>query len=414
MDDGTLDGVTVETLEPTAVDPTRAATLPPGARIGSYVIERKLGGGGGGSVYKARHELLDRPVALKLLQNEQPNMTERFIREARAVNQIRHPNIVDVFDFGHLGSRPFYAMELLEGHDLHRLIALQGRFTPRELLELLEPVLSAVQAAHECGYVHRDLKASNIMVCQKGEQRTVKLLDFGIAKALGGPEGHKGLTGPGEMLGTPPCMAPEQIRCEAIDCRADIYALGALIFHMLTGELPFGSADRSQVIVHHLTTPPPRPSDLVASAACLDEVVLRCMQKKPAQRYASAAALWAALKEAVGEVVPRPQAAEEALPRIAVVVRVHLTAEAEAEADARRDASEVMDVAEDALVRAGLTLTYGTASSLRAVTDERDPGARERVERAVEALRAELPARNNPHPGVRFELQVTSADDATR
>ena len=166
----------------------------PGTFAGSYVLKRELASGGGGTVYEAQHRLLGRRAAVKVLRRElagSPQMVARFLREALAVNMIKHPNIVDIYEFGELpDGRPFYVMELLEGTDLRSVLHDQGRISPPEVLEYLEPVCSALEAAHARGIVHRDLKASNIFIAatsngdNSAPKRVVKLLDFGIAKLL--------------------------------------------------------------------------------------------------------------------------------------------------------------------------------------------------------------------------------------
>src|SRR5438552_9506713 len=200
--------------------------LRPGTMAGAYVLERSLASGGGGTVYEARHRLLGRLAAVKVLRRElasSPRMVARFLREALAVNLIKHPNIVDIYEFGEMpDGRPFYVMELLEGTDLRTLLNERGRFTPTEVYEILEPVCSALQAAHDQGIVHRDLKASNILIMTQADKRVVKLLDFGIAKLMHRDAGEAGLTVVGTRLGTSYTMAPEQIRGDAVDPRTDI------------------------------------------------------------------------------------------------------------------------------------------------------------------------------------------------
>src|SRR4029453_12657554 len=154
----------------------------PGTLVGSYLIHSTLGSGGGGQVYRAEHRLLGRSVAIKVLHAENAGSHEglaRFVREARVVNMIRHPAIVDIFEFGELpDGRPFFVMELLEGADVNRMISSQGRFTPHGMREIIPQVCSALDAAHAAGVVHRDLKANNVNVTLKDGRCVVKLLDF--------------------------------------------------------------------------------------------------------------------------------------------------------------------------------------------------------------------------------------------
>ena len=215
-----------------------------------------------------------------------PQMVARFVQEARAVNMIKHPNIVDIFEFDELpDGRPFYVMELLEGIDLRSILNERGRFPPGEVLEILEPVCSALQAAHDLGIVHRDLKASNIFIGNVGGKRVVKLLDFGIAKLMHPDAGEGGLTVVGTRLGTSYTMAPEQIRGDGVDARTDIYALGVVLYHLLTGQYPFRAETMTDIERQHLEAPPPRPSQVAPVPPALDAVVLRCMEKTAERRF---------------------------------------------------------------------------------------------------------------------------------
>jgi serine/threonine protein kinase len=281
--------------------------LEEGDRLGDYRIEHAIGEGGGGLVYAARHNKTGRAVAIKVLRSEMVLLTKmvtRFVREAEAVNRIKHPNIVEMLEFGELQpGRPYYVMELLEGMDLGRYLRTHGRFSAHRCLKLMEPVLSAVAAAHKAGIVHRDIKASNIFVAQKAGQHTIKLLDFGIAKDTNPEPGKEGLTEPGARLGTASNMAPEQIRCERTDQRTDIYALGVVLFQLLTGHYPFEAEDPLQMTWLHLTSPAPQPSLLVARIPkALDAVILKCLEKKPENRFQSAEELLVALRAAVAAV----------------------------------------------------------------------------------------------------------------
>src|SRR4029079_5656519 len=195
--------------------------LKPGTLCGAYVLKRELASCGGGTVYEAHHRILGRKAAVKVLRRQlaaSPQMVARFVQEARAVNMIKHPAIVDIFEFDDLpDGRPFYVMELLEGIDLRSILTERGRFPRGAVLETLDTVCSALQAAHDLGIVHRDLKASNIFIATGGEKRVVKLLDFGIAKLMRPEGGEGGLTVVGTRLGTSYTMAPEQIRGDAVD-----------------------------------------------------------------------------------------------------------------------------------------------------------------------------------------------------
>ena len=283
----------------------RSEDFAPGSRIGDYVVERLIARGGCGNVYAAEHTVLGRRAALKILRRDLSNAADavnRFVREARAVNAIQHPNIVDIYEFGRLpDGRPYHVMELIEGDDLEAVLRNEGPFSPARALEVLRPICGAVAAAHAMGVIHRDLKASNIILGTRSGQPVVKLLDFGIAKLIDRSAiGVTTSTPIGQHIGTPYAMAPEQIRGVAVDARTDVYALGVLLFQLLTGRVPFPGDDNSEVERMHLMEDPPPPSKYVDVPAAIDAVVLRCMEKQPELRYPSADALLSALEEAVG------------------------------------------------------------------------------------------------------------------
>jgi serine/threonine-protein kinase len=276
----------------------------PGSRIGDYVVERLIAHGGCGHVYAAEHTVLGRRAALKVLRRDLATAQDavtRFVREARAVNAIRHPNIVDIYEFGRLpDGRPYHVMELLEGDELEAVLRDQGPFSPKKALEVLRPVCSAVDAAHAMGVIHRDLKASNVVLGVRNGQPLVKLLDFGIAKLIDRSAiGVTTSTPIGQHIGTPYAMAPEQIRGTAVDARTDVYALGVLLFQLLTGRVPFPGDDNSEIERMHLQEEPPKPSRYVDVPPAVDAVVLRCMEKAPERRYPSAREFLAALEAAV-------------------------------------------------------------------------------------------------------------------
>ena len=235
-------------------------------------IQGLLARGGMGAVYRATQKKLARPVALKVLDREiaaRPGFTERFEREARALAQLTHPNIVTVHEHGTSGPFTWLVMEFVEGASLRRLIA-QRSVSPREALAIVVQVCDALQFAHDHGVVHRDIKPENILVDLRGR---VKILDFGLAKVLG--QGGALLTRTSQVMGTPHYMAPEQWeRPFEVDHRADIFALGVVLYELLTGELPIGRF-----------APPSRK---VALDVRLDGVVLRTLEKEPELRYQQA------------------------------------------------------------------------------------------------------------------------------
>lgn len=234
-----------------------------------------LGVGGMGSVFRARDRRHARDVAVKVLSRElagDPAFEERFDREARALGQLDHPNIVRVFESGRRGPWLFLVMEYVDGVDLRRWMDLGG-FTSETALELLPSLCEALRHAHERGIVHRDIKPENILIDEEG---VVKLADFGLAKVAG--EADWGVTRTNQALGTVHYMAPEQLDgASGVDHRADIFSLGVVVYEMLTGELPHGSFEL--------------PSEKEPSLSGMDAVVLRSMERDPAKRYQSAAEL---------------------------------------------------------------------------------------------------------------------------
>jgi serine/threonine-protein kinase len=338
----------------------------PGTAAGAYLLTRELASGGGGTVYEARHKLLGRKAAVKILRRElaaSPQMVARFLREALAVNMIKHPSIVDIYEFGELpDGRPFYVMELLEGHDLRKLLTERGRFPPEEVLQILGPVCSALEAAHAQGIVHRDLKASNIHIVNNNGKREVKLLDFGIAKLMQPENAEAGLTMVGTRLGTSYTMAPEQIRGDGVDPRTDIYALGVVTYHLLTGQYPFRAETMTDIERQHLESPPPRPSHAARVPPALDGVVLRAMDKNPDRRFPTVKAFFQALEDAVGT---KSAVAETRARAAAIYVEVRMSESADADSDEiLDDSSAVLDAAEQSFRAAGLLLPLQTGNAI--------------------------------------------------
>jgi serine/threonine-protein kinase len=401
-----------------AVDPD---ALKPGTTAGAYVLKKELASGGGGTVYEAQHRILGRRAAVKVLRRQlaaSAQMNARFLQEARAVNMIKHPNIVDILDFGDLpDGRPFYVMELLEGIDLRSILTERGRFPPAEVLEILEPVCSALQAAHDLGIVHRDLKASNIFIGSVGDKRVVKLLDFGIAKLMRPEGGEGGLTVVGTRLGTSYTMAPEQIRGDAIDPRTDIYALGVVLYHLLTGQYPFRAETMTDIERQHLEAPAPRPSQAAPVSPALDAVVLRCMEKTAERRYPSARAFIEALREAIGT---KTEAVEMPVTAAAIFVEIRIADGADAESDeVLDDTSAILDATEHTFRAAGLTLPLQTGSAIigaRVLSADAGKAADEgaAVVGVASALCDELAGRDSVNQAVHVNISVHVAPAMVR
>ena len=259
-------------------------------RIPGYEVEALLGRGGMGVVYKARHRRLNRPVALKMLlagAYAGPTERARFQREAEAVASLRHANIVQVYDVGDHQGWPYFTMELLEGGSLAQALAAR-RSRPTRRPRSLATLAEAVQVAHRAGIVHRDLKPANILLTADG---TPKVADFGLARHF---DGEPALTLSGDRMGTPSYMAPEQVigKASTIGPAADIYALGALLYEMLTGRPPFRgetAAETERQVVAEEPVPPGRLNPKVPRD--LETICLKCLHKDPQRRYADAGAL---------------------------------------------------------------------------------------------------------------------------
>ena len=265
-----------------------AADLKPGDMVGEYRVDQQIGEGGMGRVYCATHPVIAKRAAIKILHPElsvNREAVERFVQEARSVNQIGHPNIVDIFSFGTLpDGRCYFVMEWLRGESLRDRLR-RVRVPLAEALAFIETIAVALEAAHEKGIVHRDLKPDNVFLCEvKGTLPNVKLLDFGIAKLVGG-DARSERTRTGNLLGTPAYMSPEQARGQAVDHRTDIYALGCVAYEMFTGWLPFPADNAADMIAKHLFEHPPSAlfrNPLVPSE--LDALVQHMLAKDPNAR----------------------------------------------------------------------------------------------------------------------------------
>jgi serine/threonine-protein kinase len=301
------------------LEPEQASELKQVGKVlaGKYRLDAYLSRGGMGAVYRGTHVMLDRPVAVKLINPglvSSPDIVRRFQREARAVTHLKHPNIVEVYDLGQADDGTLYiAMELVQGESLSAMIKAHGALTAHRIVTILSQVVSALGVAHRNNIVHRDLKPHNIMVSQDATGHDfAKLLDFGIAKSFE-IDAHTQLTTDGMTLGTPAYMSPEQASGTEVDARSDIYALGVILYEMLIGEVPFSDPSPPAVLVKQLSEAPMPPSrrrlEMKINAA-LEAIALKCLEKDKAARYQTADELAAALAAApVEQPVFDPNAA---------------------------------------------------------------------------------------------------------
>jgi len=270
-----------------------------GGRLGAYALEAIIAEGGFGSVFRAAGGPRG-AAAVKLLHAElagSPEALARFAREVKVLRRVRHPGIAEVLEVGRADDgRPWFAMELLDGVDLEAHVAARGRLTPSAALAILGPICDALACAHDAGVIHRDIKASNVFLAADGR---VVLLDFGIAK-LSDPGIGGGLTLSRQALGTPSAMAPEQVAGREATERTDVYALGALLFHMLVGEPPFADSSPTVMQYLHCHARRPRPSARASLPVAIDDIVTTAMSIEADRRYGGARELLSACRAAFG------------------------------------------------------------------------------------------------------------------
>ncbi|MCB9542141.1 MAG: protein kinase [Myxococcales bacterium] len=271
-----------------------------------YRVEARIGRGGFGAVYRATHLGLDRPVALKVMHGDGgDDLGQRFRREARLQASLRHPVCVIVFDYGEDDGDPWLVQEFVTGHELKAVLAAEGRLPPERAVAITCRLLEGLAAAHDSGIVHRDIKPSNIMLVRDGDREDVRLLDFGIARAMA--EEETSLTSPGQVIGTARYIAPEQARGEPPAPASDLYSVGVVLHQMLAGAPPFPAFDMREAVIAHLTLdPPPLPADVPPKLAA---VVAQALAKHPADRPPSAAAMIDRLRAAMRPPAAPPPAA---------------------------------------------------------------------------------------------------------
>ena len=274
------------------------------SQLGQYTLEEKLGEGGMGAVYRARHALLRRPTAVKLLPLEKAGEANvrRFEREVQLTAELSHPNTVSIFDYGRTPDGVFYyAMEYLEGLDLETLVRADGAQPAARALHVLKQVTGALAEAHGRGLIHRDVKPANIILCERGGVPDVaKVVDFGLVKHVEGGFGDPGLTRADAIAGTPLYISPEALTApETVDARADLYGLGAVAYFLLTGQPVFQGRTVVEIASHHLHTRPTPPSERLGSPVPrqFEATVLACLEKDKERRPRDAHALLRALSE---------------------------------------------------------------------------------------------------------------------
>ncbi|MGH9711450.1 MAG: protein kinase domain-containing protein, partial [Candidatus Acidiferrales bacterium] len=288
--------------------------LEPGDELGErYRIEGLLGQGGMGRVYKAYDKELDRTIALKVLQPEltsDPNAMQRFKQELLLASRISHKNILRIHDLGEADGVKFISMAYVEGEDLHHLLRAHGRLPAERAQKIAEQLCEALDAAHSEGVVHRDLKPQNILM---GKDDHVYVSDFGLAKSL--ESSSAGMTRTGQFLGTPRYMAPEQVEAKPVDHRTDLYALGLILFEMVTGEDAFKGDSTLQIMYRRVKEKPPNPKQLNPEVPDnLARVTLRCLEREPARRYPNAKEILADLQS--GRATPAGRGVQIALPQL--------------------------------------------------------------------------------------------------
>jgi serine/threonine-protein kinase len=294
-------------------EPPPAGTVDPyiGATIdGRYFVEAQLGEGGMGVVYRCRHTIIDKKVAMKVLRADMARneeVTERFLNEARSASSIGNPHIIDISDFGRLpDGATYFIMEFLTGTPLAELAEAREPIDPARAGHIGLQLTEGLSAAHESGIIHRDLKPDNIYLVTQGSQEDfVKILDFGIAKAS---SSNSKLTQAGQVFGTPHYMSPEQASGSEVDLRSDIYAVGVILYELTTGRLPFDADNFMAILTQHMYKAPVPPSQIeglqYGLPPGLEDVILRCMAKEPGERFQSMGELGEDLKHVFAGTLP--------------------------------------------------------------------------------------------------------------
>src|SRR3954454_2530380 len=283
--------------------------LSAGDEFAGYRVEQHLGRGGMGVLYLALEPGLERRVALKLIAPEAASddvFARRFAEESKIAASIEHPNVVPIYAAGEEAGVPFIAMRYVAGADLAKRLTREGRLAPATAVELIAQIGNGLDAIHAAGLIHRDVKPANVLLAGDAGTEHAYITDFGVARNVAT---ESGLTQTGRFVGTLDYVAPEQISGAPIDARADVYALGCLLFKLLTGEVPFPKEGEAARLYAHLHDPPPAPSLYVPEVPmALDDVVARAMSKDPEERYPSAGGLGGSARAALsGDSVAVPE-----------------------------------------------------------------------------------------------------------
>ncbi len=388
--------------------------------IDGYAILDEIAQGGFGVVLRARHISSGQIVAIKVLHAElvgSHDIILRFRREADVIAKLRHPSVIKLFEYGRLhDGRPFIVMEHLSGANLASYIDSRGPLPPQEVLSILEPLVSALELAHAHGVVHRDIKASNVVLSEENGTRRVVLLDFGIAKLLehSGPQ----ITGTQHTVGSPVCMAPEQIRGQSVDARTDVYGLGSLTFHMLTGAPPFPGGSLTSMD-QHLFAERPRPSDHLDITPAFDEVVVRAMNQEREQRFPGVADFLAAFRNAArsGPHMAERRPSVDSQPSIGLYVDVRADPAALHDPDDALldDMESIFLEAAPYLSTRGYLFAYDNGDSALFVKplsgdSESERDARSNAIHTAVLLFEKLLKRNHLDPRVRFSIYLHASD----
>ncbi len=303
------------------------SALAPGTTVAGYRIETLIGRGGMGAVYRAAEEGLGRKVALKVIAPElaqDERFRERFLRESRIAASLDHPHVIPIYQAGDDDGLLFLAMRYVEGSDLAKVVAEDGALEPKRAVDLLSQIAEALDAAHEKGLIHRDVKPSNVLIAESAGREHCYLGDFGLTKRTGS---LSGVSVAGEIVGTLEYVAPEQITGNALDERADVYSLGCVLYECLTGQSPFPRATDVALLwahVHEEPTPPSKArTDLPKE---LDTVLTRALAKEPGRRYRSAGELLAATRSALRLVETAPAVTRRSRRNLAVGAAIALLA----------------------------------------------------------------------------------------